>query len=391
LPVVATPLAAEGMSLTDGKNILIAEGVEKYADAVARIYQNESLWNRISHNGLMFVEKAWGAGAAWKILNTILTDISVTTVRKAYPLSLFSGSDMAQKKIKHRPDKLTPIASVQNFEDFNLVLKGNSIKQIRRIEKTLIDSSKSEVFTVDGFCVPCGNKVPFLVDMQSGGQHQGNSWLPNWRERLECPLCRMNNRQRLMATLIKQELDEQRKKHVYFMEQVTPIYNWATATFKKHNIVGSEYLGHEYEGGTIIKNIRHEDVEKLSFTNDELDLIVSNDVFEHVPNPARAFAECFRVLKNGGMMLATIPFHSNNVLSVARAKIANGQLEHILPPAYHGNPVSADGSLVFSDFGWDVLKEMRAAGFSDVCVEIYASAKLGHLGREQLVFRLIKT
>ena len=100
----------------------------------------------------MFVEKAWGAEAAWKILNTILTDISVTTVRKAYPLSLFSGSDMAQKKIKHRPDKLTPIASVQNFEDFNLVLKGNSIKQIRRIEKTLIDSSKSEVFTVDGFC-----------------------------------------------------------------------------------------------------------------------------------------------------------------------------------------------------------------------------------------------
>jgi hypothetical protein len=74
----------------------------------------------------------------------------------------------------------------------------------------------------------------------------------------------MNNRQRLMATLIKQELDVQRKKHVYFMEQVTPIYNWATATFKNHNIVGSEYLGHEYEGGTIIQNIRHEDVEKLS-------------------------------------------------------------------------------------------------------------------------------
>ena len=243
---------------------------------------------------------------------------------------------------------------------------------------------------MDGFRVPCNKKVSFLVDMQSGGQLQGNEWVPNWRERLECPLCRMNNRQRLIATLIKQELDVQHKKHVYFMEQVTPIYIWATVTFKNHNIVGSEYLGHEYEGGSVIKGIRHEDIESLSFSDDSLDLIVSNDVFEHVPNPARAFAECSRVLKAGGVLLATIPFHSNNDQSVIRAKIVNGQIEHILPQSYHGNPVSAEGSLVFTDFGWEVLKEMQAAGFSDVSVEVYASAELGHLGGGQLVFRLIK-
>ena len=113
----------------------------------------------------------------------------------------------------------------------------------------------------------------------------------------------MNNRQRLIATLIKQELIDNKKKHVYLMEQVTPIYNWTTATFKNHTIVGSEYLGHEYEGGAIIKGIRHEDIENLSFPDDTLDLIVSNDVFEHVPNQVKAFAECARVLKEGGMML----------------------------------------------------------------------------------------
>jgi len=151
-----------------------------------------------------------------------------------------------------------------------------------------------------------------------------------------------------------------------------------------------EYLGHEYEGGAIIKGIRHEDVENLSFPDDALDLIVSNDVFEHVPNPARAFAECVRVLRIGGVMLATIPFHSNNDESIIRATIVKGQLEHIFPPSYHGNPVSDDGSLVFTDFGWDVLKEMHKAGFSDVSIEIYASAELGHLGGGQLVFRVIK-
>ena len=200
-------------------------------------------------------------------------------------------------------------------------------------------------------------------------------------------MCRMNNRQRLIATLIKQKLDVQHKKHVYFMEQVTPIFNWATSTFKNHNIVGSEYLGHEYEGGAIIKGIRHEDVENLSFPDGTLDLIVSNDVFEHVPSPAKAFAECARVLKPNGVLLATIPFHSNNDKeSIVRAKLVNGRVEHLLPTSVHGNPVSADGSLVFTDFGWDMLDEIKAAGFSGVTVNIYASEELGHLGGGQIIF-----
>jgi len=198
----------------------------------------------------------------------------------------------------------------------------------------------------------------------------------------------MNNRQRLMASLVKQELSCQQEKHVYLMEQVTPIYNWLITTFKSHNIIGSEYLGHEYEGGAIIKDIRHEDVENLSFTDHSLDLIVSNDVFEHVPNPAKAFSECARVLKDGGVMIATIPFHCNSDKSITRAKITTGQLEHILKPMYHGNPISTDGSLVFTDFGWDVLEEMRNAGFSDVSIEVYYSKEFGHLGGGQLVFRL---
>lgn len=200
----------------------------------------------------------------------------------------------------------------------------------------------------------------------------------------------MNNRQRLIATLLKQALSDEYGKHVYLMEQVTPIYNWVSTTFKNHKIIGSEYLGHEYAGGTVVKGIRHEDVENLSFADGQLDLIVSNDVFEHVPNPAKAFAECARVLKAGGIMLATIPFHWENDISVVRARLSNGQLEHILPPAFHGNPVSADGSLVFTDFGWDLLDTMKEAGFLDVTVDVYAAAEFGHLGGGQLVFRLIR-
>ncbi len=385
LPVVATNLAAEGMSLTNGENIFVADNSESFAKAVVNLYQNEALWNRTSQKGLKFAENAWGAELAWKKLSDILTKLGINTIRSEYPLSLYSEFNLS-RAVKEKESKLTPIAYVKNRNECELVWENDFLDSIRRAEKTLLELSNTEIFEVDGFCVPCNKEVSFLVDMKSGGQRQGNNWLPNWRERLECPLCKMNNRQRLITTLVEQILHDHQNKHVYFMEQVTPIFKWVSETFSEHDIVGSEYLGFEYDSGTIINGIRHEDIENLSFFDNEFDLIVSNDVFEHVPNPVKSFAECARVLKKGGIMLATIPFHIEKNNSVVRAMINGDKLEYLLPPVYHGNPISDDGSLVFSDFGWDILDYIKLAGFSDVVIGVYASEKLGHLGGGQIVF-----
>ena len=386
LPVVATNLATEGMSLIDGENIFVADNSESFAKAVVNLYQNEALWNRISQNGLKFAENAWGAELAWKKLSDILTKLGINTIRSERPLSLYSEFNLSRAVKEKESKKLTPIAYVKNRNECELVWENDLIDSIRKAEKTLLELSNREIFEVDGFCVPCNKEVSFLVDMKFGGQRQGNNWLPNWRERLECPLCKMNNRQRLITTLVEQILYDHQNKHVYFTEQVTPIFKWVSETFNQHKIVGSEYFGAEYDGGTIINGTRHEDVENLSFFDNEFDLIVSNDVFEHVPNPAKAFAECARVLKQGGIMLATIPFHIDKNNSVVRAMINDDKLEYLLPPVYHGNPISDDGSLVFSDFGWDILDYIKQAGFSDVVIGVYASEKLGHLGDGQLVF-----
>ncbi len=388
LPVVATPMAAEGMSLTDGENILVADGPVAFANAVARIYRDEALWCSISQNGLAFADTAWGTEAAWGILATILADLGIQVKRSALPLSLYSELPPHTTRGQHKI--LRPIGSAKSRQEYLELLENPSLQKISQIEKQLLVQANSEAFAVDGFCVPCDKKVPFLVDMQSGGQRHANGWMPNWRERLECPLCRMNNRQRLVATLLKQTLSDRQGQQIYLMEQVTPIYNWAKTTFTQHQMYGSEYLGYEYVGGSVVKGIRHEDVENLSFAQESLDLIISNDVFEHVPSPSKAFAECARVLKPGGVMLATIPFHRENDFSVVRARLSDGKLEHILPPAFHGNPVSADGSLVFTDFGWDLLREIQGAGFVNVYLDVYASKLYGHLGGGQLVFRAMK-
>ena len=389
LPNVVTSLAAEGMALTDGKNILIADGAENFAERIKKIYGDEAIWDQISITGLKFAGENWGAQAAWRNLQAILTDLSFSRSRQVDSLSLF-GNVGVTKQTSPNSAILSPIASVTNQEDFNLALTADAIAKIAALEKSCIDRSENQFLTVNGFCVPCNAEVPFIVDMKSGGQLTETSWKPNWRERLECPLCAMNNRQRLVATLVKQELQNTSGKQVYLMEQVTPIYGWVASDFKHHQIFGSEYLGYQYEGGITIDGIRHEDVERLSFADESIDLIVSNDVFEHVPHPQLAFAECVRVMKSGGVMLASIPFHSGNASTVVRSGISVDGLIHFLPPSYHGNPVSQDGSLVFTDFGWDIMESLNLAGFKSISVDMFASATYGHLGSNQLIFRCEK-
>ncbi|HEY8270760.1 MAG TPA: glycosyltransferase [Pseudobdellovibrionaceae bacterium] len=92
LPVVATSLAAEGMALTNGENVLIADGAEPFADAIVKIYQDVALWNRLSHKGLEFAESAWGGEAAWNILAGILSTLGFHSEKKSRPLLLYNTS-----------------------------------------------------------------------------------------------------------------------------------------------------------------------------------------------------------------------------------------------------------------------------------------------------------
>lgn len=91
LPTIATSLAAEGMSLINEENIIVADGAEAFADAVARVYEDESLWNHLSKSGLEFAKQAWGTEAAWKILASILSDIGISNERGNNPLVLYSS------------------------------------------------------------------------------------------------------------------------------------------------------------------------------------------------------------------------------------------------------------------------------------------------------------
>lgn len=317
--------------------------------------------------------------------------------------------------------RLEPLYYARNRQELEAAISAGATNELVKAEESLRPGSPAP-FTVEGFCIPCNKEVSFLVNMEAGGREEGGRYFPNWRERLICPCCRLSNRQRLVAALVGQHLEGgSTSQSVYLMERTTPLYKWVEDKYSNHSVIGSEFLGSGVKGGTVVgaldylmamqrqeasssawhrmrlfylmfrlRGVRHEDVCQLSFPDGSLDLVVSNDVFEHVPDAAVAFKECTRVLRPGGVVLATIPFDNTVDNTAIRARREGGGIHQLLPATYHGNPLSTKGSLVYTDFGWDIFSLVRMAGFSDGWIEVYGDERYGHIGDGLMVFRLIK-
>jgi GT2 family glycosyltransferase len=75
-PVVATPTAVEGMFVSSGEEVLIAEGAEEFAAGIVRLYQDEQLWNHISIAGLENVSKYFSVETARLSLQELLKTLN---------------------------------------------------------------------------------------------------------------------------------------------------------------------------------------------------------------------------------------------------------------------------------------------------------------------------
>jgi SAM-dependent methyltransferase len=285
---------------------------------------------------------------------------------------------------------LDPLFVAHDRQSFFEASARARLSELPQRDSEMLRAHRRGSFYLRRFCLCCNETTPMLVDYRFSYQQEDGSPTPNWRETLVCAGCGMNNRQRLVAKLVQQAALQFTHPRVYLMEQVTPIFEWVRR-LGGIEALGSEYLGYEHKGGKVIHGVRHEDVMNLSYADASFDLIVSNDVLEHIPDPASALRECRRVLKPGGAVLATFPFHVRSDTTVARARLVGNEVEHLLAPQYHGNPMSSDGSLVFHDFGWDLLDVMRGVGFSRATCEAYSSEEFGHPGQGLLVFRLEKS
>ena len=267
---------------------------------------------------------------------------------------------------------------IRNSKEYEALHWDYADVEMEAVLGNMVWGTKRKRIWYPGRCQVCGKNTNLLIDNECS---EGAPKV-NFRERMVCPICQLNNRQRVMVRLVLDEIDS--GSLVYLTEQVTSVYQ----AFRKYhkNVIGSEYLDPDIAGGTINENgIRHEDLMKLSFGDEELDCIVSNDVLEHVASIEKALREIYRVLRVGGTFYATFPMHFTQKDTKKRAQINDrGTIEYLLEPIYHGNPVSSEGSLVFYDYGWDLMSLVKETGFSDAFFMPFYSVPYGNLGVNSL-------
>ncbi len=72
VPTVVTPIAAEGMFLTHEVDAMIADGAERFADAVVRLWSSPELWRKISENGIRSLHRHFSVEAATRPIEELL-------------------------------------------------------------------------------------------------------------------------------------------------------------------------------------------------------------------------------------------------------------------------------------------------------------------------------
>ena len=315
LPCVSTAVGTEGMNVSDGDGVLVADEASAFADAVVRLHEDAALWTAASRGGLAFVQRNFSMAAGVETLTSILTGIGIA--RTSFRADALYASMLAMEDGREMPFAMDWIDDPALIEyaaasraEFQQRAECPRVRAAARLE---IDIARRhadcESYTLPGFCRVCAGETEFLVDRLCGATEVEGIWHPNWRERLVCVKCRLNNRERAVAYAARAAVGRHRDRRaeVYFMEQVTPIYEWMTRNVPRAICTGSEHLGENVPPGAVIKGVRHENVEGPGFGDDRFDLIISNDVLEHVAEPDRALREAVRVLRPGGVLLLTGP------------------------------------------------------------------------------------
>jgi SAM-dependent methyltransferase len=258
----------------------------------------------------------------------------------------------------------------------------NHEADIAAFESGLLDGS--ETFTVPGYCAVCEREATFLVDYQyCYDTALDGRRLPNWRERLLCPHCHLNNRMRAAVGLLLSA--SKPEDAVYLTESITPLFQVMAS--KRARTIGSEYLRDGTARGTTnAAGVRHEDATRLTFPDCAFNVIGTFDVLEHVPNYHQALAEFFRCLRPGGSLIITVPFSLWSAATLTRATIdASGNITHLLPPEIHGDPLDQGGALCFYHFGWDFVGALTEAGFENAGLSLFWNPRFGYLGSYQYI------
>jgi SAM-dependent methyltransferase len=227
-----------------------------------------------------------------------------------------------------------------------------------------------------GYCSVCEAETQFSSDQV---------WL---RDHYRCERCGSIPRERAVLTILNRRYPGWRDLAIHESSPGMPSSDHLSRSCS--NYVGTHYFS-DVPAGEEHRGFRSEDLCNQTFPDASFNLVITQDVMEHVLDPDRAFREIARTLRPGGSHVFTTPIYPDLEASEARARLRNGEVEHLVEPEYHGNPIDPKGSLVTMRWGQDIGEIILAASGLITTIYVIVDRRLGIDGEflEVLVSRKV--
>lgn len=193
------------------------------------------------------------------------------------------------------------------------------------------------------------------------------------RNNMYCPFCQSSSRKRHVAKLLidkfipnTSSLAEISSKHLNDLDKFN-IYNTdINDAFSQVLQFGTSYYCSSYIpniqiGTEIREQVFCQNLEQLTFADEKFDVVITEDVFEHIRDYQKAFQEVYRVLKTGGYHIFTVPCFFDKP-TLTRVDTSGTEDIYLLPPEYHGDKIRGK-ILAYRTFGIDIFEILEKIGF----------------------------
>ena len=220
--------------------------------------------------------------------------------------------------------------------------------------KSLWDASRRPGWR--GYCPICEAPARFVAH---------GDW---YRDDLRCSGCASIPRERALICAIDAVRPDWR---AVALHESSPRIGGLSAKLRRECLgyVESQFDTDTPLGALGARGYRSEDLERQTFADESFDLVVTQDVFEHLFDPQAAIREIARTLKPGGAYLMTVPLVNKERPTARRASLQDGEVIHHAPAQYHGSPIDPNGSLVTVDWGYDIAQALEEASGMATSIE----------------------
>jgi SAM-dependent methyltransferase len=110
-------------------------------------------------------------------------------------------------------------------------------------------------------------------------------------------------------------------------------------------------------------------LEKIDFPAESFDIVLTSDVAEHIRDIDQAHREIYRILRNGGAYIFTVPYDPECATHHVLVDTSSSQDKYLVPAQLHGDPLTG-GILAYRVFGRQIFVDLETIGFTVEFLEV---------------------